>query len=187
MIKARLDAISAAFERLSQREQVMVLFLVVALLGIFLGFGGFLVKRDIDLRKKRIAAKIEKLKELGELKVDYQRRLTDQNRLAADVKKNQSLRILSYLEDLAKKSNVDLGNAAERSGPATGSDQVKEEAAEVMVQNVSLDRLYEFLRQIEQGNPLVKVRQLKIRTRFDNKEMLDASITVGTFKPATST
>jgi hypothetical protein len=186
MIKSKLSQIAAAFERLSQREQVMVLFLAVALLGMFLGFGGFLTKRDLDLRKKRIAAKTEKLRELGELKVDYQRRLLDQNKLSADVKKNQNLRILSYLEDLAKKSNVDLGNAAERSGAATGSDQVKEEAAEVMVQNVSLDRLYEFLKQIEQGNPLVKVRQLKIRTRFDNKEMLDASITVGTFKPATN-
>jgi hypothetical protein len=183
-MRARLTAIATAFERLSAREQGMVLFLVIAFVGMVVGFGGFLVNRDLDLRKKRIISKSEKLKEIAELKGDYQRRLSEQQRLAADVKHNQTTRILSYLEDLAKRSNVDLGNAAERPGTATGSEQVKEEAAEVMVQNVSLDRLYEFLRQIEQGNPLVKVRQLKIKTRFDNKEMLDASITVGTFKPA---
>lgn len=183
-MKERLKTIAAAFERLSAREQGMVLFIVVAVFAAVVGFGGYLVNKDLTARKVRIAASSEKLKEIAELRGDYQRRLAEQNRLAAEVKGNQSLRILSYLEELAKNAHIELGNAAERAGGATGSDQVKEEAAEVMVQNVSLDRLYEFLRQIEQGNPLVKVRQLKIKTRFDNKEMLDASVTVGTFKPA---
>lgn len=185
-MKARLHAIAVAFERMSGREQAMVLLLVLAFIGALVGFGGYVVNRDLAVRNKRIALKLEKLKELAELRSDYQRRLSDQNRLANEVKQNQGTRILSYLEDLAKRAKVDLQNAAERTGPSTGSDQVKEEAAEVMVQNVSLDRLYELLRSIEQGNPLVKVRQLKIKTRFDNKEMLDASITVGTFKPASS-
>ena len=183
-MKDKLEALTTAYERLSAREQMMTLFLALAFIGAIVGFGGFLVNRDLDLREKRIAAKADKLKEIAALRTDYQRRLADQNRLAAEVKQNSSIRILSYLEELARKANLDLGNAAERSGGATGSEQVREEAAEVTVKNVSLDRLYEFLRQIEQGNPLVKVRQLKIQTRFDNKEMLDASITVGTFKPA---
>ena len=45
-----------------------------------------------------------------------------------------------------------------------------------------LDRLYDFLRRIEEGNPLVKVRRVKIKTRFDNKQRLDAVVTVGTYK-----
>jgi hypothetical protein len=184
MLKDKIQALNAAFERLSAREQSMVLFIVAAVLLAVVGFGGFIVNRDLDLRQKRIAAKIDKLKEIAALKGDYQRRLADQTRLAGEVKQNSGMRILSYLEDLAKKANIDLGNASERTGGATGSELVREEAAEVIVKNVSLDRLYEFLRQIEQGNHLVKVRQLKIQTRFDNKEMLDASITVGTFKPA---
>lgn len=185
-MKARINAITSGFERLSGREQVMVLFLIVAFLGMVIGFSGFLVSRDLKMRKKRIAAKLEQLKSVAELRGDYQRRLGDQQRLAAEVKQNQGMRILSYLEDLAKKSNVDLGNASERPGAPTGSDQVREEAAEVAITNVSLDRLYKFLEQIETGNPLVKVRALKIKTRFDKKDMLDASITVGTYKPGTS-
>lgn len=185
-MRARLNALATGFERLSGREQGMVLFLALAFIGVIFGFGGFLVNRDLDSRGKRIQAKAEKLQELAALRGDYQRRLAEQNRLAAEVKGNQDLRILSYLEDLSRKANIDLGNAAERPGNPTGSEQVKEESAEVMVQNVSIDRLHEFLRQIEQGNSLVKVRQLKIRTRFDNKEKLDASVTVGTFKPSSA-
>jgi hypothetical protein len=185
-MRARINALAANFERLSGREQGMVLFLALAFIGVVFGFGGFLVNRDLDVRKKRIEAKSEKLREIAELRSDYQRRLAEQTRLANDVKQNQNMRILSYLEELSKKANISLGNAQERPGSPTGSEQVKEEAAEVMVQNVSLDRLHEFLRQIELGNPLVKVRQLKIKTRFDDKTMLDASVTVGTFKPTGS-
>ncbi len=63
-----------------------------------------------------------------------------------------------------------------------GSDALKEEDAEITVKNVSIDRLYDFLKRIEEGNPLVKVRHLKVRKRFDNAKRLDATVTVGTFK-----
>ena len=182
-MKAKLSQIAAAFERISGREQVMVLFMIVAVIGMILGFGGYFVSKDLNSKGKRIAAKMEKLNEIATLRGDYQRRLAEQKRLADEVRRNKDTRILSYLEGLSQKANIELKNASERQGEATGSDQVKEEAAEVMIQNVSLDRLYEFLRQIEEGNRLVKVRRLKIKTRFDNKEMLDASVTVGTFKP----
>jgi type II secretory pathway component PulM len=183
MLRDRLHALTAAFERLSGREQVMVLFLSLALFGMVLGFGGWLVNRDLEARGRRIEAKADKLREVALLRADYQRRLAEQNRLASEVRSNQGMRILTYLEDLSRRANIDLGNASERPGSPTGSDQVREEAAEVAIKKVSLDRLYEFLRQIEEGNQLVKVRQLKVQQNFEARDMLDANITVGTFKP----
>ncbi len=182
-MKAKLSQFAVAFERLSGREQVMVIVMIVGLIGMIVGFGGYFVNKDLHAKHRRIEAKMEKLKEIAELRGDYQRRLNEQKRLADEVRRNKDTRILSYLEGLSKKANIELKNASERQGEATGSDLVKEEAAEVMIQNVSLDRLNEFLKQIEEGNHLVKIRRLKIKTRFDNKEMLDANVTVGTFKP----
>ena len=181
-MRAKLNQVASAFERLSGREQIMVLFMIIAVIGMIIGFGGFFVSKDLSAKRRRIDAKMEKLTEIAQLRGDYQRRLAEQKRLADEVRRNKETRILSYLEGLSKKANIELKNASERQGEATGSDQVKEEAAEVMIQNVSLDRLYEFLRQIEEGNRLVKIRRLKIKTRFDNKEMLDANVIVGTFK-----
>lgn len=178
-----IEKITAAFERLSGREQGMVVFMVLVVAGMIFGFGGYMVNKDLTARGRRIEAKTNDLREIAALRSDYQRRLNEQKAIADEVRTNSGTRILSYLEDLARRSNIDIGNASERPGEPTGSDQVKEEAAEVLVRNVSLDRLHEFLRQIEQGNRLVKIRRLKINTRYDNKEMLDASITVGTYKP----
>jgi F0F1-type ATP synthase membrane subunit b/b' len=182
MIRLKLDWITAAFGRLSGREQVTALASAIGLLLFLAGIGTFFVSKDLRTREKRIADKIVQLEKLAVLKGDYQRRLADQNRLAAEIKTNNSIRLLSYLEEISKQSNIELGNAQERGGEATGSDLLKEVAAEVMIKNVSIDRLYDFLRRIEEGNRLVRVRRLKVKSRFDNQKMLDASVTVGTYK-----
>lgn len=181
-MKDLLNQVTVAFDNISPREQVLVLVMCLTIFGMIIGFGGYLVSRDLTKRDKRIAAKAQKLEEIGQLRSDYKRRLAEQNRVAAEVKRNNNMRILSYLENLSTAAGLTLKGASERQGEPTGSDAVKEEAAEVRIDNVSLDRLYDFLKRIEEGNPLVKVRRLKIKTRFDNKEMLDASVTVGTYK-----
>lgn len=181
-MKNVLSQVSVAFENLSAREQVAAILMGFLLLSMVVVFGGYFVNRDLERAERRIEAKTDKLQEVADLRSDYKRRLAEQNRLAAEVRRNNEMRILSYLEDLATKADLTLKNATERQGEATGSDLVKEEAAEVRIDNVSLDRLHDFLRRIEEGNPLVKVRRLKIKTRFDNEKMLDASVTVGTYK-----
>ena len=181
-MKEQFEQLGAAFERLSAREQLTAIALIVCIIAMVFGFGGYFVNRGLEARHRRIASKEAKLREVGELRTDYQRRLNEQKRIASQVRRNNGLRILSYLEEKGKVAGIELKNIVDRPGESTGSDQVKEEAAEVLLKNVSLDRLYEFLKQVEQGNPLVKVRRLKIKQRFDNKEKLDASVTVGTFK-----
>ncbi len=183
-MKARLQQLVVSFERLSGREQGMVLFMVVAVAAMVFGLGGYFVSRDLGARAKRIDAKLAKLEEIAALKQDYQARLAEQQRLASEVRGNAGTSILSYLESLSTRASVELRNASERPGEPTGSEQVREEAAEVTISNVSIDRLHEFLRQIEEGNRLVKVRRIKIKTRFDDAQKLDATVTVGTFKPA---
>lgn len=181
-MKDLLNQIGVAFENLSSREQGLVVLMSTTLFAMVLGFGGYFVNRDLAKREKRIEAKAEKLVEIGELRSDYKRRLAEQNRLAGEVRRNNSVRILSYLENLSTAAGLTLKGASERQGEATGSDAVKEEAAEVRIDDVSMDRLNDFLRRIEEGNPLVKIRRLKVKTRFDNKQRLDAVVTVGTFK-----
>jgi len=179
-----IDNVWAAFDRLSAREQVMVFAMVVAMIGMTVGFGGYLVRRDLQRREVRIEAKLDKLRDVAALRSDYRRRLAEQEALAREVRGNDKTQILSYLESMSEKAGLELANVRGRRGEATGSDQVTEDAAEIEIRNVSIDRLDAFLKAIEDGNRLVKVRRLKIRTRFDNPEMLDAQINVGTFKPA---
>lgn len=183
-MKGQLASITASFERLSGREQLLALLLISTLFGLVVGLGGYFVRKDLKRGDARIAAKMAKLEDLAQLKGDYQRRLADQNRLADEIRRNNDTRLLSYIEEISKQSNITLKNAAERGGQSPASDVLKEVAAEVNVENVSIDRLYDFLKRIEDGNRLVKVRKVEIETRFDNAKMLNAKVTVGTFKTA---
>ena len=183
-MKTLTDKVFASFERLSGREQIMVLAIVVCVLAMVLFLGGYGIRKDLKQRRTRISAKTEKLEEIAALKGDYQRRLAEQNRLAEEVQKNEGFSLLSYLEDVSNKAQIELGNATPRNGEKTNSDQVQEEAAEVKVRGVSLDRLYEFMRLVEEGNRLVVVRRLKIKHNYQDDKKLDAAITIGTFKPA---
>lgn len=181
-LSARLAALTVTFERLSGREQIMSLFLVCAVLGMAVGWTTYFVNKDLTNRELRLADKTKKLGELMTLRSDYQRRLADQKRIADQIRKNNTVRLLSYIEDVSAKANIELGNAAERSGEPTGSELLKEEAAEVTIRKVSMDRLYKFMSEIERTNQLVKIRRLKIKTRFDDPKMLDATVTIGTLK-----
>ena len=182
MIRSKLTAIGIAFDRLSAREQVMVMFIVVGLSALIIGLASYSIRADLGRRESRIAAKTKQLQELASLQADYQRRLNEQKGLAEEIRKNNEIRLLSYIEEVSKKADIELGNAQERSGEPTGTELLREEAAEVVVKNVSIDRLHGFLEKLESGNRLVRVRRLKIKTRFDNAKRLDAVVTVGTWK-----
>lgn len=181
-LSARISALTVTFERLSGREQLMTIVLVCAVLGMAVGWTSYFISKDLSNRELRLADKRKKLGELLALKGDYQRRLADQKRIADQIRKNNGVRLLSYIEDVSAKASIELGNATERSGEPTGSDLLKEEAAEVTIRKVSMDRLHKFLDEMEKGNQLVKIRRLKVKTRFDDPKLLDATVTIGTLK-----
>ena len=182
----RLASLGASFERLSGREQVTTLVLVLALSTLMVGSGAYFVNKDLSRREARISAKLKSLKKLAGLRSDYRRRLADQRRLAAQIRANNKTRLLSYIEKVSKEASTPIKNAAERGGQPTGSELLREVAAEVTVENVSIDRLYDFLDRLEKGNKMIKVRKLDIKARFDNQKMLNAKVTVGTFKTSES-
>jgi len=185
-MKNLLSTVGAQFERLSAREQLLALLMVIAILGMILGMSGWFIHRDLARREVRIEAKMAQLRELANLRQDYQRRLLEQTALADQIRRNNDTRLLSYVETISKAANTEIKNAAERAGTPTGSEILREVAAEVTLENVSIDRLFDFLKRVEEGNALIKVRRLDAKSRFDNPKMLDAKVTIGTFMTSES-
>lgn len=160
----------------------MLLLIIVLVLSGIVGFGSFFVSRSVARQEQRIEAKIDQLREIGELRADYQARLRSQQRLTSEVRANARTRILSHVEKVAREAGVDLKNASERPGQPTGSPEVREENAKVTVEAVSIDRLDAFIRRLDEGTRLVKVREVRMSPNYENPKLLNATITVGTFK-----
>ena len=181
-MRERIDTLFAAFERLSSREQSLLLLVIVLVLAAVVGFGSYFVSRSVERQERRIEAKLDQLREIAELRADYQARLRSQQRLTREVRANASTRILSHVERVARNSGVDLKNASERPGQPTGSPQVREENAKVTVEAVSIDRLNTFMQQLDENARLVKVREARIAPNYENPKLLNATLTIGTFK-----
>lgn len=181
-MREQIDALYAAFDRLSSREQSLLLLIIVLVLGGIVGFGSFFTSRSLARQEKRIEAKLGQLREVAELRADYQARLREQQRLTNEVRANGTTRILSLVEKVARDSGIELKNAAQRPGQPTGSPEVREETAKVTVEAVSLDRLDDFLKRLDEANRLVVIRGLRIKPNYEKSKRLDATVTVGTFK-----
>ena len=182
LMQEQIDALYGAFERLSSREQSLLLLVFVLLLGGVVGFGSYFFSNSIQRQEQRIAAKTRQLGRIYELRDNYQVRLKEQRRLTNEVRANSRTRILSHVERIAKAAGVELKNADQRPGQATGSPEVREETAKVSVQSVSIDRLNSFLKQLDESSRLIVVRGVRIKPNYEKPKRLDATITVGTFK-----
>ncbi|MBX2812827.1 MAG: hypothetical protein KTR25_13500 [Myxococcales bacterium] len=180
----RFDALYASFERLSSRDQSLLLLTIVLMFASLIGFSSYLVSRSITRQERRIEAKLTRLRHIHELRADYQARLRQQKRLTNEIRSNNRTRILSHVERIAKAASIDLKNASERPGQPTGSPEVREEVAKVSVESVSLDRLNDFLKRLDQSSRLVVVRGVRISPNYEKPKRLNATITISTFKMA---
>lgn len=183
-MQERFDALYAAFERLSSREQSMLLLTIVLVLGGIVGFSSYFVSSALNAQQRRISGKIQKLAHIHELRADYQARLREQQRLTSEVKRNGRTRILSHIERIAKMAGVKIKNVSTPRGTPSSSPEVQEETAKFTVDSVSIDRLNNFLSRLDRGNKLIVVRGVRIKNNYEKPKRLDATITVGTFKMA---
>jgi hypothetical protein len=90
--------------------------------------------------------------------------------------------IFTTLEKLASDSTVKIDSMEPRTSPA--SDAYKETKVQVTLKGVTLAQLVNYLHRIDASAQVLSIKSLRIRTRKDRPELLDATFTVSSFEPA---
>jgi general secretion pathway protein M len=90
--------------------------------------------------------------------------------------------IFTTLEKLAAESVVKVDSMEPRTSPA--SDAYRETKVQVALKNVTLAQLVNYLHKIDSSEQVLSIKSLRIRTRKDKPELLDATFTVSSFEPA---
>ena len=90
--------------------------------------------------------------------------------------------LASYLESIANDVGVTIPESNER--PATNKGKFQEKTVEIALRGVSIEKLAEFLKQIETRSPIVVTQRLHVKTRFNQQDMLDVELTVATYQLA---
>ena len=173
------DQIRLAFERLTQREQLMVVGGSAGAILLSLMLLGLVVSRAIASERGRVRVHTEQLLQVQALQGEFRARQAErQERLRALSASN--VRLVGLVEEAARQAGIEIGQLRPEDGePAT--DGVIESRVDLRAAGLSADRLQDFINRIEGGPGVVIVRRLKI-TRPYRKDVADIELTVTTYR-----
>lgn len=108
----------------------------------------------------------------------------EQERQLLEAKLRQSPpALMSFVDTAAKNAGVEVGGMSDRGVVAGGQGgKPREMSVEVNLGKVSLDKLVKLLQDIERTPGVVRVRRLRLRKSFDNKDVLDVSLSVSAWQ-----
>lgn len=171
------------FARLSEREKRLVIITSVVAI-VFLGFLGVTaLNAAVESRGKRVAMRQDELAQLDVLRERYRDAEENEKKSAAQIRSN-SQSLFTVVQKAATEVGLPVPDLQERRTPVKDSADVQEVSVDVNVKEISVDKLTTLLEKIEgkRSDGVVKVTKLKVKTRFDNPEMLEVSLTVSTWR-----
>lgn len=174
--------------RLSPREQLFVGGGAAAAVAV--GFWLWVwapVREHVDLLERRVEAKRAELRETRELAAHFERLRSRIEGIEAHLRRSRDFSILSYLEALAKRQQVQ--DRIVQMKPKTGEStrHYRENAVEIRMEKIRLPDLVRYLHQVESSPELLRVKQIQIRPRFDDPDLLDVRFQVAAYEPLEAT
>ncbi len=181
---SRLEALRADLEawlgKLAPRERVLV---TVAALGVAL-FAVWLVALrigdGIGARESRIEEKTKVLSQVGKLAEGYRKQQAEKQALEAKLKV-PPVQLMSYVSQEGQRLGVEVTDLRRTNAPGE-LEGLTEEAVEVNLVKIDLQRLARLLQALERGPGVVKVRRLRVTTRTDDPTLVDAAVVVSTYQ-----
>ena len=91
--------------------------------------------------------------------------------------------LMGFVDSTARSDGVEVGGMSDRGVVAGGQGgRPREMSVEVNLGKVSLERLVKLLNDIEHSPGVVRVRRLRVRKAYDNKDLLDVSLSVSAWQ-----
>jgi len=167
------------FEQEKHLKPLIAAVLILLLLGI-----GWLYTSH-QQRLKRLDRKIDSAQhDLAQLNVSLQE-FRDLEKQLQRIKPDSSAaqrNLISTVEDATQQISARSQLIYVRPQPDKARGDLTEEGVEIKLEKLQLHQLVELLYQFDQSGQILKVDQMRIRTRFDNPDLLDTSITLSRFR-----
>lgn len=171
------------FNQLSQRERIiliagaLIVVLLIVLFGIVAPYRAAMERLD-----KKIASRQRQLVEVRQLGTQY-RQLQEQ--LAASERRLASggdFSLLSFVEATSIRLAGRDSLVSMRPQPAATVEGFREETVEVKLEKVRLNQLVQLLYAAETAPAPMLVKTLRVKTRFDDRALLDVVVTFASYR-----
>ncbi|MCX7943260.1 MAG: type II secretion system protein M [Deltaproteobacteria bacterium] len=179
------DSIKIWYESLSQKERIFVLIFFSSLFAVVFALMIVFISSSIRARYMDIEDKEKKLRDIIAQKDKY-REAEQAQRTFEQRLKNNNVNLFSFVEEISRRLQVDISDMNERESPVQKGDKIREQTLELNISKIPMDRLVDFMKEIEKGQYLVKIKKLKINTRYEKENRtLNVNMIVATYKPVT--
>jgi general secretion pathway protein M len=167
---------------LSQRERWALLAGGVVVLITLLYLGVIAPYRSsLEMLDSRINARQRQVKEVQAMRQEFlelQQRLQESE---ARLSKAQGFTLFSFMEGVAAQAASKEHLVYMRPQTPAVQGEVREESVEIKLEKIKLDQMVRLLHAIESAEAYLQVKNLRIRTRFDNRALLDVVLTVSSY------
>lgn len=179
--KLQADA-EAFFQRLSQRERVLVTAAGLAVVAFVVFLVSLQIARGIAARERRIEEKTRVLSEVGKLAQGWRAAQAERASLEARLK-GSSVPLMTFVAQTGARLGIEVNDLRPSpQGPEGAQGGVVEESVEVNVAKLDLPKLAALLEALERGPGVVKVRRVNVRGRNDDPAAVDVSLLVATYQ-----
>jgi len=129
-----------------------------------------------------IAIDQEELKKVSRLRDQYRKTHSQLELIKTKLDhQKKGFSVLSFIEDLAKKENIreNIGSVKPKKLPL--GDDYEENMVELKLDDITLPKLVDFIFKIENSGNILKVKRLRIKTRYNNRDLLNVTMQVTTY------
>lgn len=179
-IKNALAYVQTWFGQLSTRERRMVLLAGsgVAIFLVFIVYFSF--SNAADGYRRRTADKTDKLIEVETLATSFRESQQQRQAVERQLGAMGNVPLMTFLEEKGDAAGLDIRTINPRADLPIGDGNIIESAVVLTLADVSLDRLVNFLSDVERGPGVVKVKELRLEPRRD-QETITAWATIATY------
>lgn len=175
-----LNDLRTRFEQLSGRERQLVMAAGGALLLFILFITVMSFSNSANTHRRRTQEKLAKLQQVQQLAASYNQATAARNAIEQQLT-SSDVRLLSYISDKATAAGLDAPNMTPKGEVGIGDGKIMESTMELYFTDVDLRKLTDFLRSVESGPGIVKVKHLRIEPRSAS-QTLTARATIATYK-----
>lgn len=171
------------FLGLAPREQLFALIGVSLLVLFLVGLPLSLASTKLSSLETQIQEGHEKQREISRRLEQFQQLKAKLKAIESQLEKGFDATISTTLTNLAGEAGIEdrIQNIRERG--ATPSELFDEITVEVQLAKVTVPQLIDFLYKVEKHPQLLlRIKQIRIKRRFDNKQLLDVQLQASTYR-----
>ena len=177
--RSHFDRLGGAWVSLSDRERRLLALVGLALVLFVTALAFTSLRKGIADREAAVVRKQMSMQQIGALASGFSEAERARSRMEARIK-GTPVRLFSYLEDIATRQQITLGDMQDRGSDSLG-EGISRSTVEVGFARIDLPSLTGFLNEIEKSPQLEKVEKLRVRGRDDDPNVVDANVTVTTY------